>query len=584
MKIIIQGIAVLILGFVLLAGFNLIPQEYEEYIEETGSYLENVSLLEYNIARPLSLAEADSLYLTFSETEVFHSGDIVVAITASNPDAVIFYTTDGSLPTVSSRVYSSPVRLAAGGRQGANVLRAIAVYGDYSTPALTKTYFQGQNRRFQNVLVFSLSTDPDYLFCHHNGILVPGIIRENFIRENPGHNVIPTDPANFNIRGRDGERPIYVEVISDSGERLFSQAAGVRAHGRWSRAYDQRSLRLIARREYSPHSGQFRFDFFPWETAYDGTEIDRYDTLILRNSANDRAHGMLRNEVGSLLLANAGFTAVTPVRPAAVYINGRYYGFAWLQVRFNEQYLQHLFNAPSRNFDIVGIGEAVFETDDPQLIAELYAKSEFANKNLRDNDIFSQLEAIVDIDNLLFYYAFQIFMGQEDWPHNNLRRWRYTGETAESGYLDGRWRYLFFDLDWTLGLYGDTYRKPTFDRVLVADRSFRWFDTDDARSPLLAAILRRPDMAQRFTAIMCHISKNIVNERTVTEAINYLFGQSRHEIEHSISAGKYHHWFTLHRAVENHEAMISFARNRHVQIYGDLQRKFGFSPRGGCFC
>ncbi|MCL1788140.1 MAG: CotH kinase family protein, partial [Defluviitaleaceae bacterium] len=376
----------------------------------------------------LTHAPDGELTLAFSTNETFLTAPVQISIMASNPHAVIYYTLDGSAPTTASNVYEgrlqiNSIRTAAYGR--ALVLRAKAVYGSQVSPVLTQTYFFIPNPadRF-NTLVFSISTNPDYLFDHYQGIFVPGAIREAFIRDNPGRDVIPPDPANFNLRGREAERPGYMEVFSPEGERLFSQGTGIRTHGGWSRAQDQKSIRLIARRDYSPDYGQFHFDFFPWEFAADGTAIDRYDTLILRNGGNDRYHGIFRHELGSILARNAGFVAVSPVRPAAVFLNGEYYGFAWLQVRFNDQYLQRLFNTPTRNFDIVGMGEWWYDTEDARIRQDLYHKNSFAHRDLLDDHVFAEFESLVDIDNLLFYYAFQIFMGNEDWPHNNLRFFR----------------------------------------------------------------------------------------------------------------------------------------------------------------
>jgi len=516
-----------------------------------------------------ALAEAsdNELILAFSETEHFHTGAVVVDMIASNPNARIYYTTDGTSPTIASPLFTHPLRLQPMGATSGTVLKAIAVYGDQVSQPLTQTFFMGQNiaTRF-DTLIFSISTNPDYLFCHYNGIFVPGIIREEFIRDNPGHYVIPPDPANFNLRGREAERSAYMEVFSPDGERIFTQAAGIRTHGGWSRAHEQKSIRIIARREYSPGDGQFHFDFFPWEMAHDGSPITRYDTLILRNGGNDRYHGIFRHELGSILAKNAGFTAVSPARPAAVFVNGEYYGFAWLQVRFNPQYIENLFNTPTRNIDIVGMGEWWHDTDDMRIRNDLYHKNSFAYENLLDDDIFAAFEALVDIDNMLFYYAFQIFMGNEDWPHNNLRRWRYTGpELGLTPETDGRWRYIIFDLDWTLGLYGDDYTKPTFHNVLASD---------DPRSPLLANVLTRPDMQERFAGIMHHIAENVVNEQTVTDTLNYLLSISINEYTYAINAGKYPYWFTMNFAEYNHRNMIHFAKYRYRQIFADMYAFF----------
>jgi len=537
------------------------------------------NLPDIDSAITLSTITDDSLTLSFSETEVFHTSDITIAITASNPNATIFYTLDGTTPTIHSQVYTGPLDFHLLGRLNGITLRAIAVYDGYVTPPLTKTYFIGPHihSRFE-VMIFSLTTNPDYLFGHYTGIFVEGALREEFVRNNPGRYIIPPDPANFNMRGMEAERPTHLEIISPDGERLHAQEIGVRTHGGWSRAHSQKSIRLVPRRIYTPDAGQFHFDFFPGDAAYDGTPITRYNQLVLRNAGNDRNHGMIRNELGSILMRNAGFLAVTPVRPAAVFINGQYYGFAWLNVRFTPQYMQALYNSPTRYFDIVGMGERWIDSDDPQIIADIEYKNSFAYEDLRDDTIFDELQALVDIDNLLFYYAFQIFAGQEDWPQNNLRRWRYTGPQTGglAPELDGRWRYIAFDLDWTFGLYGYDYTLPTFRNVVEADLTRRWTNSTDPRSPLLAAILQRPDMADRFTIIMNDIAANVVNEYLVTTAIDDLLDVSRHEITHAIAALTFQSWFNIRTVDNNTASMIHFSRYRYRRIFNDLAQFFDF--------
>ncbi|MCL2249043.1 MAG: CotH kinase family protein [Oscillospiraceae bacterium] len=517
--------------------------------------------------------------LSFSQEGHFYTRSIFVEITASNEAARVFFTLDGSAPTEESHEHSEPIVIEATENLQIVVIRAIAVYEDYlgyihKTRPQTHTYFVGTgvHERFgEDVLIFSLVTDPYYLFDHNYGILVPGALREDFIRDNPGRNIIPTDPANFNLRGREGERPIHVETFTTSGERVVAQDAGLRVFGSWSRAHEQKSLRLIPRREYSPGIGRFHYQFFPGDYILNDvkTPQHRYETLILRNGSNDRYFGMLRNEVGSVLARNAGFYDVTPVRAAAVFVNGEYYGFAWLQVRVDDDFFEKLYEAPSRDFDVIGRGEWWFRNACERVIEDLTYKNMFAWRDLNDEDEFAALNAIVDVENLLRYYAFHIYVGTRDWPYNNLRRWRFTGEQVPDLHpsLDGRWRYAMFDLDWILGLYGDNYRLPTFRYILE--------DNND-NGQLLRNILTRQDMIDLFTMMLCDIAANVVTEETVRDAIANLYGQAYGEIGHAIDANKFPEWFTRYFAEQNHEEMIHFAANRDGVIFSSLARFFDF--------
>ena len=52
----------------------------------------------------------------------------------------------------------------------------------------------------------------------------------------------------------------------------------------------------------------------------------------------------------------------------------------------------------------------------------------------------------IDMDSLLSYYAFEIYIANGDWPFSNVGLWR-TRETGKGKYEDGRWRYVLFDVN-----------------------------------------------------------------------------------------------------------------------------------------
>jgi len=515
------------------------------------------------------------LLLFFSHTDHFYDSDIEVTITATHPDAVIHFTTDGREPTADSPIFTDPLLFEVPTSQRLKVvpLKAIAILGEISTRPLVHTYFLNNDieERF-DLLVFSLSTNDEYLFDYDTGIFVEGATRTAFVRENPGRRIEPPDPANFNWRGMEGERPVYVEVFTEDGTRVISQAAGIRAHGGWSRASLHKSIRLIARREYEPDHGRFRFDFFPDDVLSDGygTPLLRYDQLILRNGANDRDFGMLRNEVGSELARMAGLRTTSPVRGVAIFLNGEYYGFAWLQVRFNAQYLQDIFSAPTREFQIVGTGERWIDTEDEEEYEAVRHFNSFANKNLNNDNVFAEFSSIVDVDEMLMYYALQTYLGNHDWPNNNLKRWRYTGPQEEglAPELDGRWRYIVYDLDWILGLYEDPPdpNRPSFQQI-VNPRHERY-------SGLLVSLLKRPDMADKFAMMLCDIAANIVTVENVREQINSLYGEANREIGFALAARKYAHWVSRDTVAHNHVNMLRVAADRGAYIINSLVEYF----------
>ena len=517
----------------------------------------------------------NDIQLAFSHPDHFYDSDINVSITASIPEAVIYFTLDGSEPTVDSELYSKPIFIKAYGKNEnlAVTIKAIAVVDDIVSRPLVHSYFVSTDvfERF-DTMIFVLSTNDEYLYDYDTGIFVEGITREEYRRDNPRARINPPSPANFNWRGMEGERPVYIEAFEATGERVVAQAGGMRVHGGWSRAALQKSIRLVARNMYEPGEGKFHFDFFPEDTINDGfdTPLRKYDQLVLRNGANDRDFAMLRNEVGYELARMMEIQMVSPVRPAAIFLNGEYYGFAWLQVRMNAQYLQDKFNAPTRDFQIIGMGERWIDTDDPDERSAIEYLHRFYDRNLGNSRIYEEFEQLIDVDQIIRYYALQTFLGNNDWPHNNLKLWRYTGPQVEglAPELDGRWRYIAFDLDWILGLYEDPpdVHRPTFQEMMDP--------RNDRYSYMLNALFENPDFVDKFAIAMCDIAANVVTQENVSSLINELFGAARNEIGHAFAAKRYANWVSFDTVAGNHRNMRLVAGGRYEYIFQSLQEHF----------
>ncbi|MDD4702427.1 MAG: chitobiase/beta-hexosaminidase C-terminal domain-containing protein, partial [Desulfovibrio sp.] len=192
----------------------------------------------------------------FSPPLHFYSRPVNVTISSGQPDALIYYTIDGSQPTQNSALYADPVPLPFAGDKPCVVVKAVAVVdGQESTVTAHSYFFAPDIQSRYSSYVFSLSTDGENLYGHEEGILVPGKLRADSMLLYPGKGEGEHD-ANYKGRGREWERPVDVEVFAPDGARLLSHSAGIRVFGGVSRHFAQKSLRLIARRVYEPNSGK----------------------------------------------------------------------------------------------------------------------------------------------------------------------------------------------------------------------------------------------------------------------------------------------------------------------------------------
>jgi len=132
------------------------------------NYLTLPSPAAANYASGYSGISADPL---FSNTAGFYESSILLELSTETMDETIYYTRDGSTPTLSDIQYSTPIDIFLED-DSISVIKA-RTYRDSYFPSrtVTNTYLLGE---YNNLPVVSLSTDPENLFDDEIGIYVLG--------------------------------------------------------------------------------------------------------------------------------------------------------------------------------------------------------------------------------------------------------------------------------------------------------------------------------------------------------------------------------------------------------------------------
>src|SRR5699024_3808300 len=176
-----------------------------------------------------------------SKESGFYDKEFELEIAENSEENTIYYTLDGSEPTLNSSVYEEPIHIETKDDNTMTVVRAkILSKNNTMSETITKSYFVNENvdERF-DLPVFSLVTDQDNLFDEEIGIYTKG---------------------NATYRGSDWERPIHLEFFKEDGNLELTQNGGVRIHGGTSRAANQKSLRLYSKSEYDDED-RFNYSF-----------------------------------------------------------------------------------------------------------------------------------------------------------------------------------------------------------------------------------------------------------------------------------------------------------------------------------
>lgn len=489
-------------------------------------------------------------------------------LTIALPDgASVYYSTDGSEPTKDSKLYEKPVRIRAssGDFPKCMVLKAKAYYADGTeSEVITHTMFaqKGVENRFET-LVFSISADPAVLTGAPDGILYG---------------------ENYEQRGRESEREVYVEALNPDGTTVFSQGAGVRVYGAASRASSIKSLKLFARKEYDPNHGKFKIDSFGTVGA-DGEVMNKYDKLVLRNYGNDFQFAFIRDEINQRLAAQAGYTGVEAVVPAVVYINGDYYGLVYLHESYCDDFFSDKYGKGDGKYEVIegSEQEKSVEDDDEDTVAaatEFNEKyNELAYSDLTDNANYQKLCEFMDVENYLQSYAFNIYVNNYDWPQNNYKCYRYyAGEGEEYGEneMDGRWRFLFHDTDFSLALYEQTETNAGYNNLkqILKEGSERY-------SPLFANLMKRDDCKQYFLDEMVRLMDGALSYENVSETLDTMNAERYNEMKfyfthlEGMKSSDQSIWIWYDEHLKRTENIRSFANRRRGYMERFLKSELG---------
>ena len=523
-------------------GVKIITEE-----QQISDLYKNAGITKYNVFG------RDMFNLTLSHNNYFYTDDIYITITSDIEDAEIYYCLGGSDPSrenPKSLKYTEPVLLCAAGYNDPYVIKAAAYSDGLKSRILTHTYFVSKkiNERFdEDTYVFAITSDPYNLYDYEYGILTEGKIRAEWRAANPRAGIDGGTPANWTLRGRESERDAYAEVLKADGQLLVSQKIGIRVHGGWSRGFwDKKSLRLYAREQYDPVFDRFYYPFFGEHRRVDdmGSLVTDYPVLILRNGGNDFQGAYMREEYSHALAKKAGFIDYKVFAPAALFLNGEYYGFFWLQTHYDEKYLMDMYGGDDKDsFDILEL----WEEPDPG--------------NLTNDDEFEIFAAeIMDIDNFMLYYAFEMYANNWDWPHNNRKLWRYNAEdgTYINKYLDGRLRMLLYDVE-AWGLYGNGPASAQIQRVSESVTVFR-------------RLMRRSDMVEKFCSQMFDLINTVFTYGIMEEELNRMIDLCDYEINMAVKTGNLPN--NMANIRKNRKEILNFAKKRPAYVIKDMADAF----------
>jgi hypothetical protein len=403
---------------------------------------------------------------TVSVLSGFYPSPLSVNVSHSVAGVQLRYSTNGDAPNILDPVYTnalnlvsdySPNRISAiptnpgtnaplgsytvlrsnnrgwlppdGDVQNINVFKVKAFKsGCISSEVVTRTYLLDDgNIVFPDMPIISLQVDSIDFFSNDTGIYVYG----------------NRPDGNYNEQGAAWERSSYFEYFDENKNVLINQKLGVELHGNGSRHSLHKNIRISAKSMYGLQTIE--------APLFKDSDVTTFKHLIVR-SPGHRPDCNPRDELATSIVAKLGFD-IQNYSISTMYLNGEYWGTNVVKERFNEDFI-------SIKYDM-GLSNIVMLESDGDL--EYGVESDTAHYNnmilfVEQNSLdipsnMAYLNTQMDIDNYINFIGSEVYIGNGDWPNNNMRFWRKRVDFNDYASLghDGRWRWMFFDLDGGFG-------------------------------------------------------------------------------------------------------------------------------------
>ncbi len=462
----------------------------------------------------------------------FYSVALSIKFNTPATGDTIYYTMNGSEPTRNSTRYTngSSISLTRTTPVRAKCFSA----GRIPSEIVSTTYFI-KERDFK-LPVVSIVTTPANLSDNTIGIYVKGT---NGITGNG-----MDSPANWN---QDWDRPANIELYGTDNVAHLNQELDIRISGGWSRMNGLKSLVLNSKKKFS--NNKLDYDIFKATKPN-----QKYKSILFRNSGNDFSYSMMRDAYMASLISGRMDIDYMAYEPAVCFINGTYYGIQNLRERSNKDLIYSNYGLKEEDIHIVEAFDMPTDAEYLKLVNYL------TGMNLSVQANYEKACEVMDVDNFLDYMMAEMFFGNTDWPHNNMKAWKKIE--------DGKWRWIMHDTDFGYGLYdSNNYNHNTLTYVL--DFNDSGITKENITRKIMKALLQNADFKNKLIDRYCiHLSSTFETQRA-DHILDSLASRISTEIVYHKSK-----WGSSRSFDSDLNIMRTFSSRRSTNMLGYISNKF----------
>ena len=480
---------------------------------------------------------------------------LTVSLSVGHPNATIYYSLDGSMPTQHSLHYTQPIAITH-----TTVLRFRNFQASLlPSVTVTQTYLIAEPF---SLPVLSVATHPAGVWDRHSGIY-----------------------TQFNKRGRMWSKKASVEYLPPASKPLSPSLhfpAEISIHGNSSRYQAKKSFQLT----YPVKLGWANLSPLAAVPLITAGEAGSEKTIVVRSGGshnNDitRLHGLLFDR---LYASVAGW--VSPNQPVMLMINGSSWGIYNIYEHIDETYLQR--HVGPGHYDLMTVNpcsQRLTQQGQPACYKAIAGRATAWHQvqtllqtldPSQDADI-ATLASQVDLDNLTDYVLLNSYSANLDWPHNNVYMFRAASNANMA--LDSRWRWIAWDNDASF-IRSDA---DLFAQVLQGDRQ-PYRNGSNRNTLLTRTLLANPTYRQRFIMRLCDLLNTVLQPDRVEAVLDELIDTVRADLPQD-----WQRWpvpavardvprMTEKRYWRQVESMRKFVRDRPQTLRQQMQQHFQLEP------
>ena len=470
-------------------------QENVSYGRETDG---SSSWVTFGAHTPNSSNNGSGLYfdatVDFSIPSGFYSNGTTLSLSCSDIEAEIRYTLNGSPPNSNSPLYNNLIPLL----RTTQVTAAAFKPGYVTNNSASEFYLIDGDHELP---VVQISVDPKHLWDDEEGIYVSG---SKGITGNCSNDT----PRNWN---QDWRRPVHIQYFEPDGDLAFDATAEMKIGGGCSRGYAAKGL-------------NFFLDDKVEYPLFQQLPYDEYKRFKLRVSGNDFIQTRIRDASIQTMLANQVDIDLMAYEPVVVYLNHEYWGFYGMREFFNQHYLETHHGIDKDSVDIIKNPYQWTDVKEGDRL-DWDDLTNFVETNSFQNlDNYNELANRIDINEFMNYHIAQIYIGNYDFPGNNVAVWR----DKRKG---GKWRWMLYDLDISsnFGSWSPTVSSYNMISHMTATNGPTWPNPPEA-TLFFRKIIQNQYFEYEFTQRLCTFGQVLFEKNRAEGIIDSLAGQVASEV------------------------------------------------------